>query len=42
MSEPLLTVRDLKTFFNTDGGGARAVEGGSFTLKKGETLGLVG
>ena len=42
MSEPLLTVRDLKTFFRTDGGVARAVDGVSFTLKKGETLGLVG
>ncbi|MDE2997790.1 MAG: ABC transporter ATP-binding protein [Gemmatimonadota bacterium] len=42
MSEPLLTVRDLKTFFHTDGGVARAVDGVSFTLKKGETLGLVG
>lgn len=42
MSEPLLTVRDLKTFFHTDGGVARAVDGISFTLKKGETLGLVG
>ncbi len=42
MSEPLLTVRDLKTYFHTDGGVARAVDGVSFTLKKGETLGLVG
>ena len=40
--EPLLSVRDLKTYFRTDGGVARAVDGVSFTLNKGETLGLVG
>lgn len=42
MSEPLLAVSNLKTYFRTDGGVARAVDGVSFTLKKGETLGLVG
>ncbi len=42
MSEPLLTVEDLRTYFHTDGGVAKAVDGVSFTLKKGETLGLVG
>ena len=42
MSEPLLTVEDLKTHFHTDGGIAKAVDGVSFTLDKGETLGLVG
>ena len=42
MSEPLLTVEELTTYFHTDGGVAKAVDGVSFTLKKGETLGLVG
>ena len=42
MSEPLLTVQNLKTYFYMDGGVARAVDGVSFTLRKGETLGLVG
>jgi oligopeptide/dipeptide ABC transporter ATP-binding protein len=42
MSEPLLAVEDLKTYFRTDGGVARAVDGVSFGLSRGETLGLVG
>ncbi len=42
MSEPILTVEDLRTYFHTDGGVAKAVDGVSFTLNKGETLGLVG
>ena len=42
MSEPLLNVKNLKTHFYTDDGVARAVDGVSFFLKKGETLGLVG
>ncbi len=42
MPESLLTVGNLKTYFYTDGGVARAVDGVSFTLQKGETLGLVG
>ena len=42
MSDPLLTVEGLKTYFRTDGGIAKAVDGVSFTLDKGETLGLVG
>jgi oligopeptide/dipeptide ABC transporter ATP-binding protein len=39
---PLLEVRDLRTTFRTDAGPARAVDGVSFAIAKGETLGLVG
>ena len=39
---PLLEVRDLKTYFRTSQGLARAVDGVSFTLDRGETVGLVG
>jgi len=42
MPETLLKVKNLKTYFHTDGGVARAVDGVSFVLRKGETLGLVG
>ena len=42
MSETLLKVENLKTYFHTDGGVAQAVDGISFVLRKGETLGLVG
>jgi peptide/nickel transport system ATP-binding protein len=39
---PLLEVRDLKTHFKTDDGIVRAVDGISFTVDKGQTLGIVG
>lgn len=38
----LLEVKNLKTYFYTDDGVAKAVDDVSFTLDKGETLGLVG
>src|SRR4026209_1765885 len=40
--EPVLEVRDLKTHFFTREGVVQAVDGISFTLEKGKTLGIVG
>ncbi|MEI4832393.1 ABC transporter ATP-binding protein [Bacillus sp. FJAT-53711] len=49
MSEPLLEVKDLKTYFPISGGifgrtvgHVKAVDGVSFTINKGEVFGLVG
>jgi oligopeptide/dipeptide ABC transporter ATP-binding protein len=42
MSDPLLRVEHLRTYFHTSGGVARAVDDVSFTIGAGETVGLVG
>ena len=38
----LLDVKDLKTYFYTDSGVAKAVDGVTFSVDKGKVLGIVG
>ena len=40
--DPVLEVRDLRTYFHMEEGVARAVDGVSFAVGQGQTLGLVG
>ncbi|MFV9675729.1 MAG: ATP-binding cassette domain-containing protein, partial [Anaerolineales bacterium] len=42
MSETLLRIDNLTTHFHTDDGTVRAVNGISYDLKEGETIGVVG
>lgn len=41
-NEPLLEVRNLKTYYMLDQGTVRAVDGVDFTVKRGQTVGIVG
>ena len=38
----LLSVHELRTYFHTDGGTAKSVDGVSFSIDEGEVLGIVG
>ena len=42
IQEKLIEIKNLKTFFNTEAGIARAVNNVSFDIYKGEVLGIVG
>jgi oligopeptide/dipeptide ABC transporter ATP-binding protein len=41
-TQPLVSVRDLKTYFVSDEGTTRAVDGATFDVRPGRTLGIVG
>jgi oligopeptide/dipeptide ABC transporter ATP-binding protein len=41
-NEPIISVRDLRTYFVADEGTTRAVDGASFDIHPGKTLGIVG
>src|SRR5262249_47454580 len=41
-ADPLLSVRNLKTYFYQDEGLVRAVDGATFDVRPGQTLGIVG
>ena len=42
MTAPILSIRDLRTYFHTESGTARSVDGVSLDVHPGETLGVVG
>ncbi len=42
MSKKLFEIRDLRTYFETEAGTVKAVDGISFDILKGEVLGIVG
>ena len=42
MAAPLLEVEDLRVHFETEDGVVKAVDGISYTVDRGETLGIVG